>query len=142
MTLLRSRIGLTAKHTVFNTAQVHYPRYMSEPAVGFVSALLRHDESDRLGSGPTSKADVKTHRFFSGESIGVKTFVKQAFGGGEGEGRRVGRGEEGVLQFIVTSECANVMTMAMTTAILSDMRKSEIGRLFEQLACLQATKRI
>lgn len=72
--------------------QVHYPRYMSEPAVSFVSSLLRHDENDRLGSGSTSKSDIKNHRFFAGKPKRGVSLMNRAFGA------EVRRGEEGVLR--------------------------------------------
>ncbi len=47
-------------------SQVEYPRYMSASSVSFVSALLRHEVADRLGSGPTGKEDIKSHTFMAG----------------------------------------------------------------------------
>lgn len=39
---------------------------MSEASVSFVSALLRHEVENRLGSGPTGKEDIKSHAFMAG----------------------------------------------------------------------------
>lgn len=58
---------LVVRTPPFNTyAQVEYPRYLSEASVSFVSALLRHEVEDRLGSGATGKQDIKSHAFMAG----------------------------------------------------------------------------
>lgn len=49
-----------------NDVQVDYPRYMSEASVSFVASLLRHEVSERLGTGPTGKEDIKSHSFMAG----------------------------------------------------------------------------
>lgn len=54
------------------TPQVIYPRYLSDPAVSFISALLRHDVDERLGCGPGGKENIMSHKFFAGERMGKR----------------------------------------------------------------------
>eukprot|EP00903_Cladosiphon_okamuranus_P021659 g19913.t1 len=64
----KSVVALLRRQTEFEKLQagVEYPRFMSEASVSFVSALLRHEVEDRLGSGPTGKEDIKSHAFMAG----------------------------------------------------------------------------
>ena len=48
---------------------MEYPLYLSDPAVAFTSALLRHNVIDRLGFGPMGKDNIKSHRFMAGELV-------------------------------------------------------------------------
>eukprot|EP00752_Nemacystus_decipiens_P006545 g5895.t1 len=64
----KSVVALLRRQTEYEKLQagVEYPRYMSEASVSFVSALLRHEVENRLGSGPTGKQDIKSHAFMAG----------------------------------------------------------------------------
>ncbi|CAM9404935.1 unnamed protein product [Ascophyllum nodosum] len=64
----RSLIALLARQTELDKLQVEveYPLYLSDPAVAFTSALLRHNVIDRLGFGPMGKDNIKSHRFMAG----------------------------------------------------------------------------
>ncbi|CAN0270350.1 unnamed protein product, partial [Pylaiella littoralis] len=64
----KSMIAMLKRQTEFEKLQglVDYPRYMSEASVSFVASLLRHEVSERLGTGPTGKEDIKSHSFMAG----------------------------------------------------------------------------
>lgn len=47
---------------------------MSEAAVSFVSALLRHDVHQRLGSGPNGKEGIKSHAFMAGKPMEIPRY--------------------------------------------------------------------
>ncbi|CAM9360489.1 unnamed protein product, partial [Hapterophycus canaliculatus] len=67
----KSVVALLRRQTEYEKLQagVDYPRYMSEAAVAFVSALLRHDVKERLGSGPEGKEGIKSHAFMAGDVL-------------------------------------------------------------------------
>ncbi|CAN0307215.1 unnamed protein product [Ectocarpus sp. 6 AP-2014] len=63
----QSVVAMLRRQTEFEKLQVEveYPRYMSDAAVSFVPALLRHDVHERLGSGPNGKEGIKSHAFMA-----------------------------------------------------------------------------
>eukprot|EP00904_Undaria_pinnatifida_P012657 jgi/Undpi1/8521/HiC_scaffold_25.g10988.m1 len=46
--------------------ELEFPPYVSEAAAAFVSGLLCRDGDKRLGTGPTGKADIRSHAFMEG----------------------------------------------------------------------------
>lgn len=43
-----------------------YPRYFSDEVSDLIGKLLDVNDKTRLGSGPNSDEDIKSHPFFSG----------------------------------------------------------------------------
>lgn len=59
---------------LMRNAQLEFPPYVSEAAAAFVSGLLCRDGDKRLGTGPTGKADIRSHAFMEGDYIRPKLY--------------------------------------------------------------------
>jgi 3-phosphoinositide dependent protein kinase-1 len=46
--------------------EVHYPFYLGDDTIDFIKKLLCVNDKQRLGSGPSGFADLKSHPVFKG----------------------------------------------------------------------------